>query len=70
MGRIDGNLVLLTLVAFTILTLIALNVVSAFIHPLKVGYQTKVPYKTAFGNASVPTNLANDSLSKNQSGIK
>lgn len=64
-----GNIVALTLVGVTVITLIASNVVSAFINLAKVGYETKVPYKTAFGDFNIPTNLANDSLSKNLSRV-
>ncbi len=34
-----------------------------------VGYETKVPYKTVFGNFNISTNLANESLSKNLSRV-
>jgi hypothetical protein len=69
MRQFDDNLVALTLVTSTILALMALNVVSAFISPFKTGYDPKLSDKTLFGDLNISTNLANENISKNLSRV-
>jgi hypothetical protein len=57
MKHTNGNL-LVVMVVFMVITLIALNAMPAFAKTINDGYETKAPYKTAFGNMNASTNLA------------